>query len=248
MEKEAAKIPTISEMMAKIADLRVMGDDLIPHRYEPGGGRACLVLGDNATGKSLVRRLLSHKYKDHGAEAIPLSMEGRAGGGMFGMKGFVYGDEDWKSTGHNSVGTFEGMVRTSRGRQKPHMVYLDEPDTGLSDRWARSLGRALADFLADPPELLAALFVTTHRVALARELLRVSPHALLVGPGWPATLEEWLAGDPRDPEPLEVLGERGIALFRRIGSECDKRIKEQDEEKADAPKKRALKSAPKDGE
>lgn len=247
MEKETTKVPTIPEVMAEVGDLRVMSDDLIPHRFEPGGGRACLVLGDNATGKSLVRRLLSHKYKDRGVEAIPLSMEGRAGGGMFGMKGFVYGDEDWKSTGHNSIGTFEGMVRTSRGREKPHMVYLDEPDTGLSDRWARSLGRALADFLADPPEHLAALFVTTHRVCLARELLRVSPHALLVGPGWPATLDDWFAGDPREPEPIAALGERGIALFRRIGSECDKRLKEQAEER-DPPKKRPRRSAPKDGE
>jgi hypothetical protein len=136
--------------------------------------------------------------------------------------GFVYGDEDWKSTGHNSANTFASMMTTSRGREKPHMVFLDEPDTGLSERWARSMGRKLAEFLATPPPHLTGLFLTTHRTALVREVVPLRPHVMLVGEGWPATLDEWIAGDAREVEPLELLGERGMALFRRINGETSK--------------------------
>lgn len=219
-EQPTTQIPDLVQFLRT---RRVMARDLIPNRYQRGRGKLCLVLGDNASGKSMVRRLVSMRCKDLGVEAIPLSMQARAStDGMFGMKGFVYGDEDWKSTGHNSAGTVASMMTTSQGRANPHMVYLDEPDMGLSDRWARSLGRQLADFLRDPPEHLVALFLTTHRSCLVRELVDLRPHALLVGRGWPRTLRQWLEGDPREPEPLENLRERGIALFRKITAEIDK--------------------------
>lgn len=198
---------------------RIVEEGLLALRLQPGSGPVCLVLGDNASGKSLVRRLLTAELRKRGAEPIPLSMEGRAGPDFTGgMKGWIYGDEDWKSTGHNSAATAETAGRTSRGRTKAHALLMDEPDTGLSERWARSMGRELAKLAADPPPHLAGLFLTTHRVALVRELeaSSVRPHAVLVGEGWPATLDDWLAGDPRDPEPLAALGERGMALFRKI--------------------------------
>lgn len=224
---QAPATPSIPDLVEFLRTRRVMARDLIPNRYQQGEGKLCLVLGDNATGKSMVRRLVSMRCKDLGVEAIPLSMEGRAGsGGMGGLKGMVYGDEDWKSTGHNSAGTAASMMKTSRSRTRPHMVYLDEPDTGLGDRWARSLGRSLADFLREPPEHLAALFLTTHRTCLVRELVDLQPHVLLVGCGWPRTLKQWLAGDPRDPEPLEKLGERGIELFRKINDAVSKASKD----------------------
>lgn len=208
----------LSDLIEYLGTRRVMQDDLIPYRYQKGTGKLCLVLGDNATGKSMVRRLLMHAVKEQKFEPIPLSMQGRSGDGGFGLKGMVYGDEDWKSTGHNSVQTVQTMIKTSEGRAKDHVVCLDEPDIGLSDRWARSLGRALYEFMSKPPVHLVALFLTTHRVSLVRELLLLKPHVLLVGPEWPQNLEDWLTGDQREPEPLDALGTRGIDLFRRIDS------------------------------
>ncbi len=220
---QTSKTPTITTLIEWTLERRLINEGLLCVRYAAGQGPLCLVLGDNATGKSFVRRIISVAAKEHKVEAIPLSMEARAGSdGMWGMKGFVYGDESWKSTGHNSANTIASMMSTSQKREKPHTVYLDEPDTGLSDRWARSMGRELAKFLTIPPPHLTGLFITTHRTALVRELLSLHPHVMLVGEGWPATLDEWLAGDSREVEPLDALGERGITLFRRINDVTSK--------------------------
>lgn len=217
-EDKAPTPPTIATLIEWSLERRLIGEGLLSVRYTAGEGPLCLVIGDNAAGKSFVRRIISTAAREHGAEAIPLSMEGRTG--MY-MKAFVYGDEGHMSTGHNSARTVETMMSTSRGRDKPHTVFLDEPDTGLSDRWARSMGRELAGFLATPPPHLTGLFLTTHRAALVKEVLHLRPHVMLVGEGWPATLDEWLAGDPREVEPIGALGDRGIALFRRINAETN---------------------------
>lgn len=226
-EDQTPARPTITTLIEWSLERRLIGEGLLSVRYTAGEGPLCLVLGDNAAGKSFVRRIVSTAAREHGAESIPLSMEGRTG--MY-MKSFVYGDEGHMSTGHNSASTVGTMMSTSQKREKPHTVFLDEPDTGLSDRWARSMGRELAEFLATPPPHLTGLFLTTHRTILVREVVHLRPHVLLVGEGWPQTLDEWLAGDPREPEPLDRLGERGITLFRRINDETRKwKLDDKDE-------------------
>lgn len=211
---------TMTTLIEWVLERRLLAEGLLTVRYTAGVGPLCLVLGDNASGKSFVRRLVSAGAREHGAEPIPLSMEGRTG--MY-MKSMVYGGEEEMSTGYNSANTVKTMMSTSRSREKPHTVFLDEPDTGLSDRWARSMGRVLAEFLEFTEDShLVGLFLTTHRAALVREVLHLHPHVLLVGEGWPQTLDDWLAGDPREPEPLHALSDRGIALFRRINDVTSK--------------------------
>lgn len=187
-------------------------------RIEPGMGRLVLCLGDNCTGKSLLRKAIQQFCRKNGIQTIHLSMQDRAGSGaqFGGLKSFVYGSEEDESTGVCSIGTILGMMRTSRGRSEPHMVILDEPDLGLSDRWARSLGNRMVEFIQTAPSPLVAMMVITHRPSLVQGMRHLNPHGILVGPDWPQSIADWISGDPRDLEPIEDLQERGIAKWREI--------------------------------
>lgn len=187
--------------------------------------RFCLVLGDNAAGKSLIRVMLTQacRAQQPRVEAIHLSMDGRCAGENRIARLAVYGDEGENSTGHNSARTVRTALSTSRQRKAPHSLLFDEPDLGLSDRWARAVGLALRDFLQNPPDLLAGVVLTTHRRELVRELMPLEPSVLLVGHEWPTSLEDWYAGDRRPLQPLEDLEQEGNDRWRRINRILDAR-------------------------
>lgn len=179
--------------------------------YEPGESKLVLVTGENATGKSLLRKLIGGALKAHEIESIALSMQGRTSVGTFA--GFIYGDESHMATGCNTSGTILTAMSTSRGREKRHAIVWDEPDVGLSDSYAAGAGEEIVEFIKSPPEKLLFAVVTTHRKALLKALLPADPHHIRLGDKM--TLERVLTA-PIKPKRLEELRERNITLFRRL--------------------------------
>lgn len=186
-----------------------------------------LVLGDNAAGKSFFRKLTTQAAKafEPTVQSIHLSMDGRCQSGIPRL--MMYGSESEESTGYNSVNTIEGAISTSRQRESAHIIFFDEPDVGLSDRWARAAAARLAGFLRDPPAHLVGMFVATHRRVFVEQLLPLDPSILCVGHQWPTSLADWLAGDPRPLEPLTALRDEGIKKYRDICDILDSRKKEK---------------------
>ena len=195
-------------------------------RWQPSkGAHLCLLIGDNATGKSLFRRVVGawcgkdYNYdtkKGTKVEMIGLSMQDRAGGMMMGFAhAFVYGDEQTHATGVNTGHTVTTAIKTAEGRDGANVVFWDEPDTGLSDAYAADVGRRIAQFALHPPKHTRASFVVTHRKALVQELLKAKPHVLFFGENAPKTVEEYLTR-PVEPADLDELYERGRALFLRV--------------------------------
>lgn len=114
------------------------GSTPIPVTYLPGSGKLVLAVGGNASGKSFYRRIVQVVCKKTGdLECIHLSMEGRRSSSF---AGFIYGDEECHSTGQNSAYTMITALRTSKGREEPHVIFWDEPDFGLSESWSESMG------------------------------------------------------------------------------------------------------------
>lgn len=187
------------------------------------GAHLALLLGDNATGKSLFRRVVGawcakDRKKDNDrarVEMIGLSMQDRAGGMMGIAHAFVYGDEHTNATGVNTGHTVTTAMRTAEGRDEPNVVFWDEPDTGLSDAYAADVGRRIADFALKPPKHTVACFVVTHRKALVEQLLRAKPHVLFFGANPPASVEEYLT-KPVVPTNIEELYDRSRKLFLKV--------------------------------
>lgn len=211
----------------------------MPSFYSPGNSRLVLVLGDNASGKSFFRRLVSavtnKKNKDttdhHVEEMIHLSMEGRAGTSMYGpAHAMVYGDESWGSTGQLTASTITTGIRTATGRKNSLIMYWDEPDIGMSVNCAAGTGIALRRFVTDAPAHIQAVFITTHSPALAERLCDgINPHYIYLGDeSGPKNIGEWIDAQrcpvPVDPEALQELS---LKRFRRIQTILNSKSKQR---------------------
>ena len=169
----------------------------VTHHRSPGKGPLVLMVGDNASGKSLARRLVALLCQQHDTECIGISMQGRRNVAYNIGLSFVYGSEDWQSTGENSVGTVLGAITTAKARTRDHVIFWDEPDLGLSDAWAASVGAAIRKFAQEPPDHTRAIFVVTHSKALVGQLLEALPHFIYFGDerNPPQSAAEWLQCD-----------------------------------------------------
>jgi hypothetical protein len=192
----------------------------IPYYRVDGKTPLVVVVGDNASGKSLMRRIVQGLCKEAETECIHLSMEGRGGTHYNPFRSFIYGDESMESTGSNSAFTVLKGIETCRGRDKPHVIFWDEPDLGLSDSWAAGLGKRIREFAEDPPKLTLAIVLVTHSKPLVNQLLDLDPNYVHLGvtpKKASQTLTRWaeLPVIPRDPEELRELSHK---RFRTIQS------------------------------
>jgi hypothetical protein len=199
----------------------------IPAHFVRGPAETPLVLvvGENASGKSFIRRLVTAVCREVSIECIHTSMEGR-GGSYGGLRGFIYGDESWKSTGVNSVGTVSMGIRTCLAREKSHVVFWDEPDLGLSENGAAGVGQAIASYAMSPNPKTVAAVVVTHSKPLVQEILhQLTPHYLHLGVGplkAPATLADWIKM-PVVPRSIEDIEKEGLRRFKLIQAILNKK-------------------------
>jgi hypothetical protein len=201
----------------------------IPYHRVDGKDPLVVIVGENASGKSFARRCVQAIASKNKVETIAISMERRAGADFTGgMRGFIYGTEEWKSTGENSVGTVLGGIRTCQGRDTPHVMFWDEPDLGLSDSWAAGVGAAIRKFVEKPPTHTRAVFVVTHSKPLVEQLVDFGPHYLYLGDDdAPESLAHWLK-TPAIPRDIELLGQLSHARFKRIQTILDRVKKNKD--------------------
>lgn len=195
-------------------------DAVIPYVWKRGRNPLVVVVGDNAGGKSFFRRCVQATTS---IECMGISMEGRETSGPIGS--FIYGSEQWQATGENSAYTILTGIKTCREREKPHIIFWDEPDLGLSESWAAGAGQLICGFAQDAPEHTKAVYVVTHSRALVRELLPAKPHYLHLGSvEAPLDLNAWL--DQRvKPRDLSKLGEESHRRFKRIQRLLNRREK-----------------------
>lgn len=177
-----------SEINVRMTDVKDFFEDVVCLRffkkvikvnYTPGQGKLVLITGENASGKSFLRRVVHSAFKKNDLELIALSMEFRTESLMTRL--FVYGNECRSATSCNTVNSILGAIRTSRGREEKHAIFWDEPDTGLSDNFAAGAADEILEFLSDPPENLLFASVVTHRKVMLERLAASNPHHLRIG-------------------------------------------------------------------
>lgn len=173
------------------------GDDpAIPYVLAEGSV-ACpliVIVGDNASGKSFFRRVISSICRQNKIECIGISMEGRRQIAFNIGLTFVYGDESYEATGINSINTVLGGIKTCQSRDTDHVIVWDEPDIGLSEGNAMAVGQRISQFVHDAEDHTKAIVVITHSKPLAKELAGHKLHYVHVGASSaPKTFHEWLA-------------------------------------------------------
>lgn len=188
----------------------------LPYTWIPRASRFALVLGDNASGKSVLRRLVRDVAVERKLTVLSASMEAR---------GYIsavheYGLEGSESTGMISARRVRKLLQQSSRAAGPHVLLLDEPDLGMSDGLAAGVGMLLAEHYADGkvPRCVGVL-VTTHNRAMVREVLRhVDPNVVWFGPN-PETFDvhEWLAR-VEPPRSIDDVIQGATRTSNRVGA------------------------------
>jgi len=181
--------------------------------------KLALILDQNAAGKSLARRTISVlcNVETPTIECINPSMERRTTSGI--ERAFMYANEKTHSTGAISATALTTAIRTSTNRRNPHLLFLDEPDTGMSDDLAAGSALDLLDYLAEPNPYLVGVIVVTHCKAMVRQLsppeAAEMPHLAFLGASLPESLEAWWSA-PVIPIRPETIRTDALARFREV--------------------------------
>ena len=187
--------------------------------------RLLLVVGPNACGKSFLRRIISmnlHPTKGPQTELIHLSQQDRSSAGG-GEKPFIYGSEDWESTGYITARTFWTGMKTSRGRNKSHVLLWDEPEIGMGEELQLGTSQWLAKQLTDWPKHLLGVVLLTHSRIFV-ENLKDFPETKFFSFDGHKNPQEWLDRKILPVQPEEVLS-CGIEKFRTLSAWLNRRKK-----------------------
>lgn len=191
-----------------------------------GEGRAAVIVGPNASGKSLFFRVLTAAAHRSKVLAVTVSIRERTGAGTLEMAGlrrmFMFGDESEQSTGATSLSAAIKAFNTvdaHAGEGKPTLLLLDEPEQGLSEDYAAAMGTWLAqkaNALVHPHAL--GLVLVSHSRALVRAFQQGLDHKpACVSMEDPLSLDQWLeSAKHRTVEELMALSQLGKERWRAV--------------------------------
>lgn len=225
-------LKTLADTFANTA-LAADEDSPFPAHVTLADSRVIVITGANASGKSLAFRSLHRLGVNAEVSPITLSIRERTGAGTFEMasmrRAMIYGDEHAQSTGATSVtviskGFANVVQRLEATPPSPSLLMLDEPEIGLSEGYARALGRYLAEQVTALPAAAPGLVVVTHSRPMVEALvasLGTAPIFIHMGPT-PMTLDTWLTiPEDRSVADLMALVEEGRAGRRRFAAWSD---------------------------
>lgn len=194
--------------------------------FTPGAPGVIVIAGDNCTGKSLLARTLQGWAHHFGGLGLGLSFRqhGAAQGGLplpplYGA-GDVPGDPLTRIEGEASLTSLErafAALRQSAHAGTHSLLVLDAPETGLSDRYAASLGDLLAVHAKAVPEAAVGVVITTHSRAMVHQFVKAyGAFPSFVHMGAEQTLSDWLTNQA----PATVADLRALHA-RRAGWRAD---------------------------
>ncbi len=149
--------------------------ELFQMTTKPGNPHLAVIAGPNASGKSLFMRAFAQRTLNAGLLPLTFSLRDRTGSGMSDIAGFrkimVYGDDSTQSTGAGSVSVVRNAIEKNLNREQGCVLLLDEPELGLSDGYARALGRYIGASVESFPQECSGVLVVTHSRVLVQGLI-----------------------------------------------------------------------------
>lgn len=180
-----------------------------------GRCRIMVVVGDNASGKSLLRRLFQTflQKDDDKTEIIHLSQQGRSSASIF--RSMIYGSEDDEATSVISARTLVKGLDTSRNRKNKHFMIYDEPEIGMSEETILGATNWLRKQLENWPTNMRGFIVCTHSRQMATSLMSL-PYSKFIWIHHPkATLQDWLNREIKPISPQKLI-DTGLANWRKF--------------------------------
>lgn len=179
----------------------LFADERSPFRAKvtPADKRLMVIVGENASGKSLFFRVLATLIHDKGPTVVTISIRERSGGGTFEMsrmrQAMMFGEEAEQSTGATSVKVVKAAFEHNLGHDSGSVLALDEPEMGLSDGYATAFGQYIGEQARKVPKACSGVIVVTHSRSLVRGLVDgygKTPTFVKLGVEGPEQLDAWL--------------------------------------------------------
>ncbi len=183
---------------------------VVTHHLYEDNPKLCIIIGPNASGKSLIRKVMTAEYHYSKKFLLHLSQEARTTSGI--PRAFIYGTEEYDSTGYNSIRTFITAIENIKVKTEPTGLFIDEPEIGCSEDVQLSLGEHLAKEF-DSMTSLDCCYVVTHSKAFVEPLMSLNPSCLSLVEN--LTLESWLDKKPTSVDLQQVI-KNGQDMWRKI--------------------------------
>lgn len=219
--KEPKSLLSLGRWIAEESRLFDPRDSPFQASVDPGDPKLLLIVGENASGKSLFFRMLCSKIHLAGSTAFTISIRERSGGGTGEMNRMrqvmMFGEEAEQSTGATSVKVIDAGF--NQLKNNGNILGLDEPEMGLSDGYAYALGRYIGDKSREIPKKCRGVVVVTHNRHLVEGLIvghGKTPTFVRTGSD-KADIDTWLT-TPEDHTVAELLAlpEVGLERWRAV--------------------------------
>lgn len=209
------------EVLQKIAVGKWFNDSPFTCDLQIGNDSLCIITGNNASGKSLVRKVLSSHYHSEQIEFINLSMCGRTGGNFISgfQKLFIYGDESEESTGDNSAKILGKAIKTGLSREKPFVLFLDEPEVGCGEELQMAMALSIVNVEVMP--MCKGIYIVSHSRQFVRHFIPLNPTHFRLGDKM--TLVEWLSREVV-PVDLSTFSSDNHEKWRWVESQLKKKV------------------------
>lgn len=177
---------------------------IVPVNFEIiPNSKIVFVVGSNASGKSLIGKIIEMVCDENDIVKRSCSMRNRTSG-MLGQM-MVFGDERDSSTGENSISALKLGIN-STVKETDSVLIMDEPDVGLADEFSAAMGQYIAQKVNENYENIGLFVVITHSrrlISYAIEELQ-SPFSKIHVGDENVTFDEWL-NRPFKPATVEDL-------------------------------------------
>lgn len=174
-----------------------------------------LITGDNASGKSLLRRVIESKCHKYNIKAMSLSQERRSISDY--TRAFIYGSEDYESTGQITARSIQNMFKSSFAWDINHILIIDEPEIGLSDESQLGLAQYIKDNIKKLKENVIQVVIFTHSKILIEELSELNHIYIHIG-GKYKTVDEYINRKivPVDPSMIGDIARANFAIIEDL--------------------------------
>lgn len=177
---------------------------IIPVNYEiDSDSKIVFVVGSNASGKSLVGKIIEMVCDESDIVKRSCSMRNRTSG-MLGQM-MIFGDERDNSTGENSINALN-LGLNSTVKEIGSVLIMDEPDIGLADEFSAAMGQYIAQKVNEYYENIGLFVVITHSRRLINHAIAElkTPFSKIHVGDENITFDEWL-NRPFKPATVEEL-------------------------------------------
>lgn len=172
-----------------------------------------VIYGDNACGKSFIAKLMDNSARKKEIEVRNLGMGNRTSGYNI-HRAIVFGNEKEQSTGVTSYkATLRCLNSTAENPEEEAVMILDEPDIGLSPRYAKALGKYIAERFNTMSKRKTLILVSHNETLIRAFVANKSKPMATLGIGTEQTLVEWI-DDPAEID-IETLLELEKTAFAR---------------------------------